>query len=129
MTPFQDELAKWLEGHGYDTFATLTFGKAWPDGPSGNAVLSHSQRWMEESKVRRCFLVVERGTSGMRRAHAHGLLKTPLPRQSLWRGWSKRYGRCTFDEVSQIGGCAGYVAKYVTKMPDRWAITSNGQWR
>ena len=135
----RDELVEWLESHQYDTWATWTFGKAWPEGPSRDSVHRHVSDWITRRCGPKAFYVVERGHSGGRRAHAHGLLTLPAQteidadgeRQRMWRDWSRRYGRCSFDALLDTGGASRYVAKYALK--ERlyrldWRITGDGTW-
>ena len=83
---------------------------------------------------RPAFVVAERGTSGQRRAHCHGLLgrhgKLQLEpwRKGLWEDWHRRYGRCQFLPLDDLGGARWYVAEYCAKMPDKWRISNNGRW-
>ena len=124
MTPHQLALAEWLEGHDYRTFATWTFGKAWPLGPSPEAVRRHVLPWVEQVCRGPAFVVAECGTSGQRRWHAHGLLgPTELPLPGLWGAWFRRYGRCRFEPLRPDGeGVRLYVAKYCVKSSPHWWI-------
>lgn len=132
MTAYQKELAGWLSTFKADIFATWTFGQAWPRGPSRESVQRHVDRWLAQHDLAPSFAVVERGKSGERRAHAHGIFtslqRIPPPlqaswRQGLWKDWSRRYGRCTFSPLREHGGAEGYVSKYVTK-----DLTANEWW-
>ena len=119
----QEELTEWLADlRPWTHFATWTFGKAWPDGPTREAVRFHVDRWLEQQDVLDAFWVVERGMSGSRRAHAHGLLHgigalaLPIHGPALWSDWSARYGRCRFDRlISRTDDVAWYCSKYTFK--------------
>ena len=131
--PYRDTLRYWLEGFDFQIWATWTFGKRWPDGPTLGAVQYHVGRWIEEHDLRPAFYVAERGHSGQRRWHAHGLLggygslKLEAYRTDLWRNWHARYGRGSFDSLKQRGGCQAYVAKYCLKgLPVHWWISEDG---
>ena len=131
----QLELAHWLESYRLPIFATWTFGKKWPDGPSPESVEAHVKLWVRSLRIKPAFFVVERGWSGARRWHAHGLLGTiedqPIEwsRQQMWNDWRKRYGRCSFLRLEPEHGAEWYVAKYCAKgVPLRWWITVNGRW-
>lgn len=121
MGPAQTALAEWVGAEiRPDLFATWTFGRRWPEGPTEEAVRYHVGRWCRQHRLQG-LCVVERGTSGMRRRHGHGALRCPdvypasRSHQGLWRDWSRRYGRGTFVPISEIGGVAGYVSKYAVK--------------
>lgn len=131
----QQALAEWLQQHPYELFATWTFGKRWPVGPTLTAVQHHVLRWTEEQSIQNAFVVAERGTSGQRRWHAHGLLgqlgslRLPLEGENLWRDWSVRYGRCSFDTLHPETGVTHYVSKYCAKgFSENWWVTNNGMW-
>ena len=122
MTAAQVQLADWLAAlDGWSTVATWTFGKQWPLGPTPEAVRYHVGRWIEDRSIAQAFYVAEAGTSGTRRWHAHGLLSLDpdfWPRQrhhSLWKSWSRRYGRCLFTPLDPNGGITRYVSKYCLK--------------
>lgn len=134
MSPEQLALAAWLTTHSYTHLATWTFGKAWPRGPTKTAVDYHVRNWIEKYRIQNAFMVVEKGTSGQRRAHAHGLLgDSPLlpkgrPAHVLFEDWSKRYGRCQILPLEGAQeGVASYVSKYCCKLPSTWAVTRNGR--
>ena len=136
MTLEQLELAHWLESFHLPIFATWTFGRRWPDGPSAEAVDRHVKQWVAGLQISPAFVVVEQGMSGQRRWHAHGLLGTirdqPIAwsRKTMWNDWRKRYGRCSFLEVEPEKGAEWYVAKYCTQgMSDLlWSIQVDGSW-
>ena len=123
MSPSQAALADWLATvRPWTHVATWTFGQRWPSGPTPTAVDLHVRRWLEDRDVADWFMVVERGTSGQRRCHAHGLLHgtgplaLPLDGAELWKDWSRRYGRCTFSPLrNSSAGIARYCAKYCFK--------------
>lgn len=122
------ELIGWLSSHDYSHFATWTFGKKWPS-PSRSVVERYVPRWCDEMRISRYFWVAERGSSGQLRWHGHGLIGgSPLLRpdvnpQALWENWSKRFGRCTFEPISDQLALSAYVAKYLTKgLPSVWGI-------
>ena len=124
-------LVEWLEAMSPQCFYTTTFGKKWPEGPTSTAVRYHMDRFFEEHGDPFRFSVVERGWSGSRRWHGHGLiLRGTLPvtrryRELLWEDWGRRYGRSQFSEMEAIGGAEGYVAKYCTqgRYEDHWWLT------
>lgn len=131
----QLELAEWLEGFDFQVWATWTFGKAWPEGPTLEAVRYHVGNWISSQDLRPAFYCAERGTSGQRRWHAHGLLGGHGPmhleadRRSLWSDWHKRFGRCSFEGLQEQGGCLAYVSKYCFKgLPTQWWISEDATW-
>lgn len=136
-TPEQDALADWLEKVApWSHFATWTFGKAWPAGPTLPRVQDHVTQWLDQHQVNSAFFVAERGWTGVRRWHAHGLLSgqgtldIDLDGQTLWRDWSRRYGRCRFDPVDAQDRCVrAYCSKYCFKgglSGCRWWIRTGG---
>ena len=124
------ELVDWLEAYEPHTFFTVTFGKKWPVGPTPVAVQYHLDAFLGSFGDPLRFCVAERGNSGQRRWHGHGLLlRGAVPctedhRRKLWGEWGRRYGRSQFAPVDVVGGAAGYVAKYCTqyRYEDRWWI-------
>lgn len=128
------ELAHWLDSYHLPIFATWTFGRKWPDGPTEQAVETHVQKWITSHRIAPAFFCVERGTSGQRRWHAHGLLgpiagqPVEWSRQTMWNDWRRRYGRCSFLRLEPDKGAEWYVAKYCAKgLPVRWWITADGR--
>ena len=119
----QTELAEWLGSLSFNTFGTWTFGQRWPDGPSRRAVLHHVGNWIESRDLAPAFVVAERGLSGERRWHSHGLCTLPpslsrlegAVRQRHWKNWSTRYGRCELKPLEEQGGARWYVSKYCAK--------------
>lgn len=126
----REALATWLRTFDFQIFATWTFGKKWPEGPTPEAVRYHVSRWIEEQELSPSFFVVEQGTSGQRRWHAHGLLgaqgslRLEAHRTSLWKDWKARYGAARFDKLHPATGVADYCAKYCFKngLDVRWFI-------
>lgn len=132
MTP---PLAAWLSGYDWDTMATWTFGRKWPNGPSPEAVRRHVLPWVDACRCERALVVAECGQSGQRRWHAHGLLgPSPMGRQAMWSDWSRRYGRCLFTRLdgTRLDRAAAYCAKYCAKgtiSSDWWWIRDGGSFR
>lgn len=124
------DLSDWLISLDPQQFWTLTFGKKWPDGPTETAVAYHVGNWWRTVGDPLTFCVAERGSSGSRRWHAHGLLLGVSPntsrssRDAMWQDWRRRYGRCTFSPVVGPGSVARYCAKYCVKplYEDTWWI-------
>lgn len=122
------DLSDWLIGLDPRQFWTLTFGQRWPEGPTRTAVRFHVERWWTEVGDPLIFAVAERGESGSRRWHAHGLLLgdgphcRPSARDAMWRDWSRRYGRCHFTPVDGAASVSRYCAKYCVKTlyEDTW---------
>lgn len=124
LNPYAQDLATWLNTLPVNTFCTWTFGSKWPNGPTMEAVRYHVQRWIMAHNLNPAFVVAERGTSGMRRWHGHGLVTLDgllpgelcsLGTKSLWANWSKRYGRCSIQPLDPTAGAVPYVAKYCAK--------------
>lgn len=47
--------------------------------------------------------------------HIHALLTVPGNRREIWAQLFQRYGRNSVSKIDDIGGTAGYCAKYLTK--------------
>ena len=128
---FRSELIQWLDSLKFQIWATWTFGKNWPDGPTRQAVQYHVRRWLDQHDLFPAFFVIERGKSGQRRAHAHGLIGKQGPMQldadinALWNDWKRRYGRSSFEPLNEKGGASAYCAKYCLKDLSRcdWHLT------
>jgi len=127
----RSELGDWLTGFEWDCWCTWTFDARFGDtGPSPDRCLYHTRRWIEHLPGPRTgyFIAVERGTGG--RVHSHGLIRLPdgctPKRNSLWRSWKQRYGRCSVLHYNRDRGAAYYVAKYITKEPLGWDL--GGTW-
>lgn len=134
----QRELADWLRTLGCDAWGTWTFGPKWPSGPSPVSVERHVKAWISAWRLAPAFMVVEAGTAGTGRYHAHGLLTTRGQRRvALWADWWRRYGRCEFRPLvpDDDDGLQLYVTKYCCKrtmdghvLPMRWWVTQDGRW-
>jgi hypothetical protein len=123
LTVVRDAWAEWLQSFGWQAFYTQTFSD-----PIRHPRLAMDRAWKVVRSLAgrygvgvRAFLVAEEHKLGT--YHAHGLVMTfPVPVLELpgslvfvWQVGIERYGICRFEDIKQIGGVSGYVAKYITK--------------
>lgn len=110
----------------WDQFATLTFDSRWGEGgPHPDRVLALTIGWLERLfHGPRYYICVERGRYG--RTHSHALLGrgsagAPIDPRALSPAW--KFGRDQIRRFDPALGATHYVAKYLTKSPDHWAIS------
>jgi hypothetical protein len=123
LTLVREAWADWLRSFGWQAFYTQTFSE-----PVHHPRLAMDRAWRVVRSLSgrygvgvRAFLVAEEHKLGT--YHAHGLVMTfPIPVLELpgslifaWQLGIERYGICRFEDIRQVGGVAGYVAKYITK--------------
>lgn len=116
-------VADWLAAMAnWDVYQTLT----WRLEYSADACKRSYEKFMRKYYYgRKFFYSLEKFRMGRGGWHVHAMMAGSLDlyRKEMHAKWSKKYGNSRIVPIEQVGGCVGYVAKYVTKQ-----LWSDGWW-